>query len=123
VRVSILIALFALACESSTPDREISKQLDISNRRRDGTTETQTCVEGDEATCTRAGGRWWADRCCLPKASCDFGEAAACARVAGTWTGTYCCLATEYRHRPGNDDEASCAKLGGAWTDRRCLVK
>jgi hypothetical protein len=116
VRVSILIALFSLACERK-PEREISKQLDMTNNGG----KTQTCVEGDEAICRRAGGHWLGSRCCLPKASCAFGDEAACARVVGTWTGKYCCLAPEYRFATG--DKESCAKLAGAWTGKECLVK
>ena len=92
VRVSIFVALLALACGKS--DREMSKQMNITDITKGHDHRTETCVEGDEATCTRAGGRW--DRsvmqCCLPKASCDLGDEAACARSQGKWTGKYCCL-------------------------------
>jgi len=120
VPIVVLVALLAPACESKRKsDHQISKQMNITGR--DG--KTETCVEGDEATCTRAGGRWASDvaNCCLPEASCAFGDEAACARVKGTWTGNYCCLAAEYRYAPG--DEASCAKRSGAWTGTQCLVK
>jgi hypothetical protein len=92
---SLLIVLLALAlapaCESK---REIPKQMNMTNVR-DG--KTQTCVDGDEATCTRAGGRWSdsMSQCCLARSSCVLGDAAACARVKGTWTGKYCCVAAE----------------------------
>ncbi|HSD87330.1 MAG TPA: hypothetical protein VLB44_07435 [Kofleriaceae bacterium] len=119
MRISLLIALLALGCESKS-DHKISKQMDITDMR-DG--KTQTCVEGDEATCTRVGGRWSNSvaQCCLPKASCAFGDESACARAKGTWTGKYCCLAADSKFVPG--DEANCANLGGAWTGMQCLVK
>jgi hypothetical protein len=121
VRASIILALLALACEAKgKPDREIVKQMNVTNLRGG---ETQTCIEGDEATCTRAGGHWDGQVavCCMPKASCAFGNEAACARVDGTWTGRYCCLAGEYSYATG--DEWSCAKLSGSWTGTQCLVK
>jgi hypothetical protein len=117
-----LVALLPLSCDSkfkSNSDREIAKQANIT--LPDG--KTETCVDGEKATCTRAGGRWGLDVawCCLPRSSCDFGDDAACTRAKGSWTGKYCCLPPDYRYAPG--DEASCAKLGGAWTGARCYVK
>jgi hypothetical protein len=93
VRILILVAVLALACETKS-DHQISKQIDITNVRDH---KTQTCVEGDESTCTLAGGRWAGDvaRCCLPKANCTLGEETVCARVKGTWTGKYCCQAAD----------------------------
>src|SRR5206468_498901 len=114
VWLSILVLLLAIACEGkSKSDREISKQMDMTDVR---TGKTETCVAGDEATCTHAGGRWagGSAQCCSPKASCAFGDPAPCAHAKGTWTGKYCCLAPEYRLVPG--DEANCTKLRGVWT-------
>lgn len=107
VRVLILVALLAFACERE-PHREISKQMDITDVTPGHDHNTQTCVDGDEATCTRVGGRWTGDvaKCCLPESTCDnrpdsefaadfaraFGNESACARLKGTWTGKYCCV-------------------------------
>jgi hypothetical protein len=97
VRFSILVALLAFACERE-PHREVSEQMDITDLTIGHDHKTQTCVEGDEATCTRAGGRWDGSlaSCCLPKASCVSSDETTCTRVKGTWTGTYCCLTTSH---------------------------
>jgi len=72
--------------------------MDISDLK---TGKTETCVEGDEPTCARAGGRWEASskvaRCCLPKSDCTLGDAATCATSHGIWTGKYCCVAPARR--------------------------
>jgi len=89
MRVLILVAL--LACDGKS-DRPISKQMDMTNP---STGNTQTCVEGEEAPCTHAGGRWTggsAARCCLPKSTCNLGDESTCARANGAWTGKYCCV-------------------------------
>ena len=82
----VLVLLVFLACKS---DREISKQMDMTNL---STGKTQTCVEGNEEPCIHAGGRWTSGCCCLPKSTCTLGNEATRTLANGAWTGKYCCV-------------------------------
>lgn len=98
MRVLMLVALLAFACERRTEsDHAISKQMDITYKGK-----TETCVDGDASTCAGAGGRWSVDvaRCCLPKSTCVLAEEATCRRAKGAWTGKYCCIAADSPPHP-----------------------
>ena len=105
----LVIGFVFLGCKGE-PKREITKTMTMTNRSK--------CVDGDEASCARAG-RTWTGSTSRDAETCTDGNEAACVRVGGDWRHGHQLRETAVSCST-DGDEAACVHDGAKWTGSLC---